>query len=1041
MADSRLTRPPETRSRNTRSRLQKSVLAAMCGLLLATAAAAQSRRFDIPGGDLKAALDAYARQSGVRLIYLSDEIKGISSQGVSGEMSEEAALNHLLQGTGFLIRRDATGAIAVVRADRAASGDAPRTPGRSDEASALDNAETAAEGTGASEAAPGADGEEARRTDVSAAADNTLTLETVQVTGSHIKGTQLSGVGPVTVIDAEAIQSSGAVSVETLLQRLPSSAGAAGSQSNNFWTGNGNGATQVNLRGLGVNRTLVLLNGRRVVNGGTGANNSVDLNIVPIALIERIEILKDGASAIYGADAVAGVVNIITKKEMNGVEASTRYGQTFRGDGEIKSANLAWGRSDENVTLLGSINYSESGTVTMASRAPCPLGVVAGALECVGNSSTIGGRARLADGRMINFNQDPAGDPSSYELYSPARHNYNYNNTLNAVSPIERLGVNAFGRIGLSEDVSLFTEMMFTQRESWQRASPNTLGLYRTIRIAASHPTNPTGQNLTLERRRLEEAGARQTRQEIETFRTVLGLEGTLGSAWDWSMALNWGRNSGTDVSTNIANNDRVENTLNTAVCSNAPGAAIPCGNYLGYGNLTPAVLDYILFTQRGSGGNEQQSFSGSVSGRLIELPAGWMSFASGVEVRKEQGWIYPDPLVVNGSANIVRQDPIEGEYTAREAFAELAVPLLQGVVLVDQLTLNSAVRYSDYDLFGSDTNYKLGLDWQVIPSLKARVNYATAFRIPSIPELFGGIGQGSFTTLDPCSNWSALPADSVVRANCQAYGVPAGYRQLGNTVLTTTGGNPNLDPEDARTLTAGLVWTPGFAPGLTLTADYFRIEIDNAIRSIEGSVKLSACYNTPGLAHPFCSASNFTRDPVTGEIDYLSSQQVNAASERATGVDIGGLYEFDLAGVRSTLSADASYLRQYDITPFLGARTISYAGKVTSGLGSFTHWRAFTSLKLEKSAWSGTYSVQYIGAADDIVAQPGTIGSRAPGVFYHNLQLGYAAGKSLDVSLGVENVFDKKAPFIQNNPNANTDTMTYDLLGRRWNVRFGYHW
>ena len=159
------------------------------------------------------------------------------------------------------------------------------------------------------------------------------TLDTVQVTGSHIKRAQLSGVGPVSVVDAEAIERSGATSVETLLQRLPASAGFAGSQSNAYWAENGYGTTQVNLRGLGINRTLVLLNGRRMVNGGTGANSSVDLNVIPVSLIERVEVLKDGASAIYGADAVAGVVNIITKQGFDGAEAAVRYGQTSQGDG------------------------------------------------------------------------------------------------------------------------------------------------------------------------------------------------------------------------------------------------------------------------------------------------------------------------------------------------------------------------------------------------------------------------------------------------------------------------------------------------------------------------------------------------------------------------------------------------------------------------------------------------------------------------------------------------------------------------------------
>ena len=881
----------------------------------------------------------------------------------------------------------------------------------------------------------------AQAQETTAADDQAKTLDTVQVTGSHIKRLQISGVGPVTVVDAEAIERSGATSVETLLQRLPASAGFAGSQTNAYWAENGYGTTQVNLRGLGINRTLVLLNGRRVVNGGTGANSSVDLNIIPVALIERIEVLKDGASAIYGADAVAGVVNIITKKGYDGAEASVRYGQTFEGDGEESSFDLAWGTTSDRGSLMAGLSYSEGGTVNMASRAPCGLGEVDGRLECVGSSTTIGGRALLADGSRVNFNQDPNGDGDFYEPYSAALHNYNGNPTLNAVNPIKRLSFSLFGDTSLSEDVSLFTELMFTNRQSDQLATPGGLGVYRPINIAADHPTNPTGQDLLLQRRRLEEAGPREFYQETNTFRAVIGLEGKFGIGWDWSAAINWGRNTGVDGSTKVANLDRVDQTLNTALCSNAPGAAIPCADYLGYGDITQDVLDYILYTTRDNGGNDQKSFTANVSGQLFELPAGWVGFASGVEVRKESGWRDPDPLTVLGSANTNQQDPIAGEYTAKEVFAEFAVPLLQNSVIAESLTLNAAVRYSDYDLFGEDINYKVGLDWQIVPSLKVRANYATAFRIPNIPELFGGIAEGNLTTTDPCSGWSALPSDSIVRQNCQAYGVPVGYVQPGNTILTTAGGNPDLEPEDANSFTVGAVWTPRFLEGLTVTVDYFDIKIENAIQRIDGSTKLAICYNTPGLAHPFCDASNFTRNSVTGEVDFLSSQPVNAANERVTGIDLGGLYEFDIANFKSTASLDVSYLDRYDVRPFPGADVIEYAGKITGGRGSYAKWRAFTSLTMEQDAWSGSYSVQYIGSSDDINAAPGDIGDHAPSLTYHNVQLKYSPTKSFNVALGIDNLYDKKAPFIQSYTDANTDTMTYDLLGRRWYARVGYHW
>ncbi|HJU38057.1 MAG TPA: TonB-dependent receptor, partial [Tahibacter sp.] len=801
------------------------------------------------------------------------------------------------------------------------------------------------------------------------------------------------------------------------------------------------GTTQVNLRGLGINRTLVLLNGRRVVNGGTGANSSVDLNTIPVALIDRIEVLKDGASAIYGADAVAGVVNIITKKKIDGLQTSVRYGETFQGDGAEKAADLAWGRSGDGYSVMASVNHAESGTVNMADRAPCGLGESDGRLVCVGSSSTIGGRAILADGRRVNFNQDPNGDGDFFETYSPGRHNFNSNPYLNAVNPLKRTSAAAFGTLDVSENTSLFAELMVTRRDSTQIGSPGTLGVYRPMNLAADHPTNPTGQDLLLQRRRLLEAGVREFYQEVETTRVVAGAQGRIGTAWDWSTALNVGRNTGIDGSTNVADLDRVDATLNRAICSDAAGAAIPCGDYLGYGDLTQDVLNYILFTTRDRGGNEQKSWTANVSGELGELPAGFVGMATGLEIRKEKGWRDPDPRTVSGVANTNQQDPIAGEYTAKEAYVEFAVPLLADRAFARALTLNAAGRHSRYDLFGNDTNYKLGLDWEITASLKARANVATAFRIPNVPELFGGVSEGNLTTTDPCSGWSALPASSTVAQNCRASGVPDGYTQLGNTVLTTVGGNADLQPEDAKTFTAGVVWTPAFAPDLTLTLDWFDVKIDNAIQRIDGSTKLAVCYDTPGLASAFCGPEHFRRNAQTGELEFLSSQPLNTASERLSGIDLGVLYEFAVDDWNATLTWDVSYLSRYDVRPFAGADAIGYAGHITGGRGSFAKWRSLASLTAQRGAWSGTWSTQYIGSADDINAQPGDIGDRAPAVLYHNAQVKYAFDESFDVAFGVDNLFDRKAPFIQSYTDANTDTMTYDLLGRRWNLKANYRW
>jgi iron complex outermembrane recepter protein len=259
--------------------------------------------------------------------------------------------------------------------------------------------------------------------------------------------------------------------------------------------------------------------------------------------------------------------------------------------------------------------------------------------------------------------------------------------------------------------------------------------------------------------------------------------------------------------------------------------------------------------------------------------------------------------------------------------------------------------------------------------------------------------------------------------------------------IVTTVGGNQDLQPEDAKTLTVGAVWTPAFAEDLTLTLDYFNIRIDNAIQRIDGSTKLAVCYNTPGLEHPFCGPSHFTRNSLTGEVDFLSAQPVNAASERVAGVDFGLLYQFGLGEVDAAFNWDVSYLHRYDVLPFPGAEEIRYAGRITGGRGSYARWRSLGGLTLARGPWSGVYTLQYVGSADDINASPGNIGDHAPSVTYHNVQLQYAVSEAFDVAFGIDNLWDRKPPFIQSYTDANTDTMTYDLLGRRWNARLTYRW
>jgi outer membrane receptor protein involved in Fe transport len=862
--------------------------------------------------------------------------------------------------------------------------------------------------------------------------------ERIAVTGSRMLRTEEESAAPVQVFTAEDIEATGLTSMELVLQRMSASAGYGGNQTSAYWNGGGWGTTQVNLRGLGANRTLVLLNGRRMVNGGTGANSSVDLNTIPLTMVQRIEVLKDGASAIYGADAVAGVVNVITRKSYEGFMAEARVAGSEHGDGEERAINLMLGSSSDRGRIVTTASYRSTEEVNMADRAPCALAeTVPGELNCVGSASTPGGRAVITtgpnQGQMINFNQPGASDPSGYQPYDPSLHNVNSFASLNAVNPVTTLSFSSFGDYRLGRDTAVFAELLYNNRRSNQLGAPGTL---RNIDYAADHPDNPVGEDFRMVQRRLTEAGPREFEQDINTFRVVTGLNGLIDNNWAWEVAYNYGRTSGTDASTNIVNLERMQRTISPETCGED---GVPCADLVGYGDVSPEALDYMLFRISSDGGNEQRSVTANIAGDLFQTSRGAIPLAFGVETRTERGWSEPDSSVVAGIMNTNRREPLRGQYTVDEAYIETSVPLLQGHRFADHVAMDFAYRYSDYDTFGSDGNYKVGLHWNVNPDLKFRATQSTAFRVPNIPELFGGIGEGNLTTTDPCSDWDAPGADPTVAANCQADGVPEGYTQFGSNVLTQTGGNPALEPEDAETFTAGVVWNVNFVEDLQLTFDYFDIKIENAIRGVAGSTKLAACYNSDGLSHPFCSADTFTRDPLTGAVDFLSAQPANVATETISGMDASLYYRTQLVGLNATFNLNLTYLDEYTVEPFPGAQPIEYAGHITGGSGSYTHLRSDAAVSLGKDNWTVNYNVRMIGGADDINASPGDIGDSAPTVFYHDLQGVYYLSDHWQLTVGANNLFDKQPPYIQSWTDANTDTMTYDLMGRKLYAKVRY--
>ncbi|KZN47436.1 TonB-dependent receptor [Pseudoalteromonas luteoviolacea] len=846
-------------------------------------------------------------------------------------------------------------------------------------------------------------------------------IEHFEVTGSKIKNIAFESASPITTLTADDLALSGVSNLEEVLQSLSASAGPAGNATNAYWTSNGYATAQVNLRGMGIKRTLVLLNGKRLVAGGTGANDSPDLNMIPMGLVKRIDILKDGASATYGADAVAGVVNIITKSHFSGTHLSAKVGQSSKKDAENAELNATLGSEFERGHVTVNINYVNNGNALQSTRNPCPLSESDGKLNCIYSGTTIGGRARLSDGREIQFNQNPDSDGNQFEDYNNTLHGYNWFESLNSYNPMKRLNLATFIDYALSDSVQLNTSLLYANRRSDQIITPRG---FKSVDIVSDFVYNPTDQNLTLKRRRNVEVPNPEFYQETDIFQGALSLSGELNNSWIWQAAYNYGRNTGTDGWSYDFDDERVAQTLNADVCSTSKDATIPCGDYFGVGKLSQQVINYVTYQREGTGGNQLQSLSFNLSGDIAELPAGTLAFATGAVYREEKGWRNPDTIAMQNG----EEDAISGHSNVKEAFLELSVPLISNVAYADLIKTNIAVRYSDYQHVDAKTTYKLGLIWQVNEQLLLRTVRSTAFRTPTITEQYGGTNVENLITMDPCDG----ATDEILR-NCLLADIPEGFAQDGSTIRTGVGGNPEIGPETANTITLGLVYQSAH---LSATLDYFNIEVDDAINSVSGSNMLRLCYSDPLAYQAYCNS--FTRDPSTHQITVLEKRPMNASNEQVAGLDLNVNFGSTVDSFEYRVNWDTTRLLEHENTAFSGAETEQLLGKITSDRGSYTKWKSNLFATLAYSQWQGTYSIQYIGKAEDENGG-GPIGSSVPSVIYHDIQVSYSISHALKLSFGIDNLFDKQPPFLTSWNDANTDVFTYDTVGRRGYLKLDY--
>ncbi|MDE2486840.1 MAG: TonB-dependent receptor [Alphaproteobacteria bacterium] len=934
------------------------------------------------------------------------------------------------------------------------------------------------------------------------------TVEQVVVTGTRFSVPNASSPAPVTVVGGADIVRQGATKAERVLNTLP--------QVNAGLTDSGVGISQtpltgtatVDLRGIGAFRTLVLMNGRRI-NPGDAVNPSADLHTIPEILIKRVEVLTGGASAIYGSDAEAGVVNFVMDTDFTGAKLVLQ-GSGFYSDNndrgvqrtilasgvEPNTASVFDGKTLNLTGVVGADFAGGAGHVEAYAGARQNQGVLASSRDfsactlqetgpssygCLLDGTTPAGQFVDAAGNAYTL--DAGG--SGLRPFNPATDGYNFTAPESLLRPDRRYTGGIFAHYDFNEHAQAYLEAQYMRDSTTLQyepsgTAPSGVGP-QTYAVPCSDPllsANEVNTLCTLNgltasdvaqvgigRRNVEGGPLRDTFHHT-SYRVVLGIKGALDDNWTYDAYANYGRVSAREYVSNDISASRVANALDVvnvngkAVCQSVVDGSDPgCTPYniWSAGGVTPAALAYITEGGGNRGSATQLVFSaqavGDLGGYGVKSP--WASdafgLAVGAEYRNEKIKNQPSATMAAGdlmyASNVLYGSlPTAGSFHVEEVFAELKAPLLKDMPFAQTLNLDLSDRFARYSPQGDANAYNLGVDWAPIAPVRFRASYSHSIRAANGHELFLGQRSGLQQIADPCSG----PAPIATQSECARTGVsPSQYGriQTANSVNVVTGGNPNLAPEKANTLTAGVVFTHfDWAPGLLVSVDYWRIKIDKYIGSIPAKTSLSQCLATGNPI--FCSL--ITRDAngsLTG--GRILGTRANTGSYGVSGVDIAGLYSLSLgAESRLSFNFNGSVLIDNPIAVDPSAPTADCTGLYgpscsgegpTSPIPSWRHSLRATWTRGPAEAsinWRHIGSMDFEGTSKYFAGETVyPIDSHVPAYDYFDVDAGYAFSK-FDVHVGVNNLFGKRSPIIGygSNPlllNGNLLSDIYDPFGR----------
>jgi outer membrane receptor protein involved in Fe transport len=968
----------------------------------------------------------------------------------------------------------------------------------------------------------------------------------ITVTGSRIQRRDLTSTSPLAVVQDEEFKLSGTINVEQVLNTLPQVIPGTTAFSNNP----GGGVATLNLRGLGSTRTLVLVNGRRYM--FFDVTQRVDLNTIPSFLIDSVDVVTGGASAVYGSDALAGVVNFRLQNDLEGLIAGGQYSITEEGDGARYNAYMAVGAStadgrgrvtafgeyfNRRAVLQGDRAFSRFATgqpsgvdvcVNPATVNPSTnVGTVVGTINqttgtcatgvpgfgAAGSSTIPGGRVTIPATATVGPDPDGNGPltaptqtrgvgafaTGSGGLFttpgSPARafvgatdaFNFAPENFLQV--PQERWLLGGYGEYEVTSGVTAYTEVTFANNRvinalaatpvtgtfninvaqactfvsaadcaAFQQIDANETAINAqraanglgTLFTGANAPANAAGTISASVNRRVSETGSRITEDERNAFRALAGVRGSITDSLSYDAYYFFSRTRNANIQQGNISRSAFQAGLN--------GAGTPI-NIFGLGALTADQVSAITITAQNQDISNLQVAQASINGVLgnFGLGADDIGFAVGTEFRSMSSRFIPDTALSSGDViGFNAGDPTEGGYNVKEVFGELRVPLIADRPGFHRLELTGAVRYSDYSLeaVGGVWSYAGGVEFAPIRDVTFRAQYQRAVRAPNVGELFGGQSNGFPVASDPCAQASAA-TNATIRQLCIQTGVPASLVgsstvQQNSQIEATFGGNPNLQEETADTYTAGVIIRPSFIPRLNIAIDGYDITIDDSISTLGGGLAntLELCFNTiQDINSQFCQAIVGARDPETGQIggDFLP-QILNANIGRLAtrGIDLQVDYSLPLSfsmlgrgeGSRLNFFFLGTYVDEYDITPV--ADLPDEINECAGRFGALAcgdpipryKWSSRLSFIDGPMTLSGRW--RHIGAVRDDDDDTFYTVERIGAVDYFDLSFAYDVSDGLRLSLGVNNLLDRKPPFVgTNQEQANTYPGTYDVLGR----------